>query len=595
MKKSVFAFLVSVLQCGTVVAQTSDKWVALTNSHFEIYSQKGGEPPYWALSWFERLRAALMQAAFLPGIARVANPPVVRVIGFRSAQEYIQYRIRPTADAYYAESNRRNYIVVPSLEPRYFALAAHEYAHFALHATGLKLPVWLAEGLAEYCSTLEFTVDGYTVGGDIAGRMQTLRREKWTSLEDLAESQAGSTVRQDNERFYAQSWALVDMLITSPEYQNRLAVFLASLNSGRSSREAFAQVYGKSFETVTRDLTRWLGRKRKKYSVAMDLPAPAISSHSALSVDQSDLLLADLLVAIGELGRARDRYAELVRQRPWDADIHAALGSIAFSQGKREEAVHEWRQALDNGLKDADLSFRYAEVAEEAGAPDAEVRAALRRAVELRPGFDDARFKLGLLESNAGNYPEAVSHFIAMSVPQGPRAYGYWAGLAYAYKELGRRSEAVAAAQKALREANTIEERQHALDIAYIARTDLKTQFVRDADGRVRLATTRVERGATDFNPFVEPSDRMQQSKGQLSEVLCEAGSLKGFRVLTANGLLTVTVPDPQHVLIENGPHEFFCGAVEKVNVRVDYALVDSVEGKSNILRAMRFGGAAGK
>ena len=250
---------------------------------------------------------------------------------------------------------------------------------------------------------------------------------------------------------------------------------------------------------------------------------------------------------------------------------------------------------MDNGLKDADLSFRYAETAEEAGAPEAEVRAALRHAVELRPSFDDARFKLGLLESNAGNYSEAVSHFLTMPIPHGPRAFGYWASLAYAYEELGRRSEAVAAAQNALREANTIEEREHALHIAYLARTDLKTQFVRDADGRVWLATTRVESGTTDFNPFVEPSDRMQQSKGQLSEVLCEAGSLKGFCVLTTNGLLTVMVPDPQHVLIENGPHEFVCGSIEKVSVRVDYAVVDSGEGKSNILRAMRFGGAVDK
>jgi tetratricopeptide (TPR) repeat protein len=583
--------LLFVLLCGTLSGQTPDPWVAVTNSHFEIYSQKGGESPYRALVWFERLRGVLLQGGFLPGIARAGDLPRVRVIGFRSIQEYNRYRMRPAADAYFAQRDRRNYIVVPSLEPEHFSLAAHEYAHFVLYATGLKLPPWLGEGLAEYCSTLQFTAGGYEIGGDIPGRMQLLKREKWIALAELLESQAGSSAQSDNARFYAQSWALVDMLITTPEYHDRLGAFIASLNSGHSSREAFAQCYGKSLEMVTEDLSRWVGRKQKKLFVALNLPEPAVGSRFALSLNQSDALLADLLVAMGEVGRARERYTELARRTPRDPDIHAALGSIAFRQGKREEAVREWRQALDYGLRDADLFFQYAEAAGEMGAPEAEVREALRRAVELRPGFDDARFNLGLLESNAGNYAAAVNEFVAMRVPQGARAYGYWAGLAYAYEELGRRGEAIAAAQKALQEAKTKEERQRATQIAYLASTDLKTQFVRDADGQVRLATTRVEAGTADFNPFVEPSDRMQQSRGQLSEVLCDAGRLKGFRVLTANGLLTVTVPDPQHVLIENGPHEFFCGEVEKVSVQVDYAVVDSAGGRSNTLRGMRFGG----
>jgi hypothetical protein len=123
----------------------------------------------------------------------------------------------------------------------------------------------------------------------------------------------------------------------------------------------------------------------------------------------------------------------------------------------------------------------------------------------------------------------------------------------------------------------------------YVATTEPKTQMVHDSDGRTRMTTTRVDRGATDWNPFVEPSDRMRRSSGQLSEVLCDASKLIGFRVLTANGPITLDVPDPHHVLIENGPDEYVCGEAQNRSVRVDYAILETGGGHKNILRGMTF------
>ncbi len=356
-----YPFALVLLLRGVLVADASDPWIAVTDSHFEIYSQTGGEAPQKALLWFERLRAIFIQGGFLPEIARPADLPVLRVIGFRSAQEYRQFRMPFSADAYYAGSSHRDYIVMPSLEPRYFATAAHEYAHFALHASGLKIPDWLGEGLAEYFSTLQFANGRYELGGDVLARMQTLQRKNWIALAELLDFTVASSGRQtrlDNARFYAQSWALADMLMTSPGYRTRLAAFIAGLNSGMSSRQTFAGIYGKSLDVVAQDLTRWFAHKRKTLVVRISVPEPPAISSATLSDHQSATVLADLLVVTGNLDRARIQYAEIARQAPYDPDVHAALGSIAFSKGEREEAVREWRQAIDNGLKDADLCFR---------------------------------------------------------------------------------------------------------------------------------------------------------------------------------------------------------------------------------------------
>ncbi len=176
-----------------------------------------------------------------------------------------------------------------------------------------------------------------------------------------------------------------------------------------------------------------------------------------------------------------------------------------------------------------------------------------------------------------------------MPVPHGARAFDYWAALAYAFTELDKRDEAVAAARKALSEATTEQDRERARQLAHFASTDLKMQFVRESEGRLQMTTTRVELGAADWNPFVEPSDRMRRSMGGISEVLCESGKLTGFRLVTADGPLMLSVPDPLHVLIENGPSEFSCGEAQAPAVRVDYAVVESGGEENNILRGMKF------
>jgi tetratricopeptide (TPR) repeat protein len=588
-KKIACRLALALLLHSILEAQGQGQWIGVTDAHVEIYSQAGGEAPERMLLWFERLRTVFVGGGFLPGIAPPADLPVLRVIGFRSAQEYGRFQLRSTADAYYVGDGHRNYIVMPSLQPRHFAMAAHEYAHFALHAVGLTIPSWLGEGLAEYVSTLKFVNSGYEIGGDLPARAQNLRRKNWIPLAELLDFRLESASSKDLDLFYAQSWLFADMLMTSPEYRGRLAEFFTELNSGSSSHEAFAKVYGKSLDVVGQDLAGWFTHKRNPLVVQSQIPKSVTTSPLALSETQSSAMLSDLLVVTGNLERAHRQYAEIALRTPHDPEVHAALGSIAFSKGERTEALREWHQALDDGLKDADLCFRYALAAEDAGAPQAEVKAALLRAIAIRPSFDDARFKLALLESNAGNYQAAVDQLRVMPVPHGPRGFGYWAAFAYALTELGKRDEAVAAAREALNEASTEQDREHARRLAYVATTDLKTQMVHDSEGRTQMTTTRVDVGTTEWNPFVEPSDRIRRSNGQLSEVLCDAGKLIGFRVLTANGPITLDVPDPHLVLIENGPDEYVCGEVQRKAVQIDYAVTESGGGSKNILRGMTF------
>jgi tetratricopeptide (TPR) repeat protein len=574
--------LLAALGCCTLVAQ----WTVAKNSHFEVYSQTGGETAQRAFLWFEQLRAFFQQESLVGGGLGDQGRPALRVICLRE-MEYEKYRLRPAVDSYYVLEGNREQIVMASPRSVTFDIAAHEYAHHVLQVTGWKLPPCLNEGLAEFYSTLRLTKGGYEVGGDLPVRLQALRRNRWLTLAELMNFEP--TTRKSAAIFYAESWALADMLVTSPPYAGHFREFVAELGRGLNTAEAFRKVYGKSLAEMAKDLEYWSGQPRSTRIVlnrSSELAKPDISE---LSARQSSVLLAQVSAMSGHLDQARLQYEDLLRETPNDADSRAALGAIALRQGKRDEAIKQWRQALNDEVKDAELCYRYALLAEEAGLGAPIVKAALARAVTLSPGFDDARYKLALLENDSGEYRLAAVQLRAMRVPVGARRYAYWTAMAYALTELDERDEAQKAAQQAVKAAETEPERLEARRLAYIAATDMKVRFATDAQGHAQMVTTRVQHGAMDWNPFVEPSDRMQKAAGKLTDVLCKSGKLTGFQVRTSQGPVMVEVLDPLHVLVSNGPSEFLCGRVPEKSVEADYAVIQEAGKTRNVLRGMTF------
>src|SRR5204863_8988570 len=111
-----------------------------------------------------------------------AKPIPVRLVAFGSAKEYEPYRLNEFAIAYYHETLDRDYIVMSRSGSETFPIAVHEYVHLLVRHSGMKLPPWLNEGLAELYSTLRPMGDKILVGELIPGRRQALLQEKWVRL-----------------------------------------------------------------------------------------------------------------------------------------------------------------------------------------------------------------------------------------------------------------------------------------------------------------------------------------------------------------------------------------------------------------------------
>lgn len=553
-------------------------WKLTKNEHFEVYAQASDQRARAILDWFEKLRAFFQQ----PGWTASATPRSsrVRVIVFASAEDYQPYRVRATADAYYVGAGESDYIVMAGSEAKSFGIAAHEYAHLVLRAAGLRMPPWLAEGLAEVYSTLRIDDRSTELGGPLRSRLQTLRNHTWMPLAGLTALPKESFERQDrsaNDVFYAESWALTGMLALSPGYASRFPRFVAAAGEGVPSLDLLSRIFGKSAEELTHDLGIWVGQGAPDtVQLPRVLPEGKVVEVADVAPLASRLLIAQLVLAEGEFDFAATLFQDLDRDAPHSPDVSAALGVIALHKGDAAGARHAWKRAIDEGIADAGLCYRYAILADQAGLGADEIRPALERAIALQSGFDDARYHLALLEKNAGRYEAALGQFQAIREVRDARVYAYWLALADTYNELGRREEAQSASERAAVYAITSAERARAAEQTFIAQTDVAVRFSHDAAGRPILVTARMPHQQSDWNPFIEPSDVIRRVQGTLREIDC--GSVTTIRVEAAGKVVALAIPDLQHVQMRHAPAEFTCGPQDPVaTVVVDYAAAGGI------------------
>jgi len=535
------------LWCVTTLAASD--WTLARSAHSEVYSQAGEGSARSMALLLERLHAFFSQTA---GVSLDHRPPV-RAIVFRSTEEYEPYRLRPSAGAYYMGSELREYIVMPDLGPRDPHVAAHEYWHLVVHASALRLPLWLEEGLAESFSTVRLAERDTEVDAEIAARFRNLRGRPGmplTALLDLSKESLLSDDRDAGSLFYAESWAFTEMLRTAPGYSAHLPEFFMAVASGKPSGAALIEVYGKPLAVLSADLRAWIEKRRVTPVTLPDAP-PETAGVEVVEPSRlvSGAILADLLAVAGKLDRAEALYGELAREAPDDPNVTAGLAGIARSRGDDAAARQLWRRSVDQGLKD-----------------------------------DDALYNLALLDNNAGEHEAALADLQAMRSIAPARQFGYWAATAYAANQLGRRGEAVAAADDARAYASTETERAQAGELRMIAQTDVVVQFTRDASGQLRLVNTRTPHGSADWNPFIEPGDQVRRAEGKLRAIDCGAETV--FAVETAAGLLRLRIPDPGQVQMRNAPAEYICGPQAPSDVSVVYAASGTAGG---VLRGLEF------
>jgi tetratricopeptide (TPR) repeat protein len=604
-------------------AGNAQKWLKLTSPHFELYTTAGERDGKAALLRFEQVRDFFIKV----GMPEPKLTQKVQIVGFDSTKEFEPYRPTENAFAYYQPGFNRDYIVMQNLGADTFPVAVHEYVHLLVRHSGLEVPVWLNEGLAEFYSTLKPWAGKVQVGELIQGHGYTLSRTKFLDLETLTTVDRNSPHYNEKSRtqiFYAQSWALVHMLQLSDFYRPKHGEFFRAITSGTRPAEAFQSIYGKSMEQVLKELNGYLRGDWFKVAYFDTKLERAIENPDIQPADpvQVGLTLANLLNRPDKQDAVGEMLGKLAADHPDNSDVAEAQGYHAWrTKGSYDAAKPFFEKAVKSGSGNARLHYDYAMMLRSSGA-DGEIQPLLERAVALQPEFPDAHFALAHVHYSAGEYAKVVAQLARMGTVDREDALNVFHLLADAYYRLGERDEAKKAAARAKQYADTPERLAQIEEfIEYLSGDGMPghTELVqlsgeeyaeyREA-GRSTEDPPRREGAAPGDRPRLTRrlSDTPMESEGysetpRFARMETIAGTLlvldclgePGARltVMAGRQMVPLLIADPTAVAITGVPgdtFDFVCGPQKPVSVSVEYEATENEElGTLGIVRAIQF------
>ncbi|MEP6716308.1 MAG: hypothetical protein ABJC09_12095 [Terriglobia bacterium] len=566
---SMRCFAVALLLTAALPAFGADRWLRLTTSNFELYSEGDEKASRDTILYFEQVRGFFIKAA---PVRFPAEFPV-RIIVFRNQEAFSRYSVNAIEVAYYAAGEKRDYIVMSDVSPESYAIAVHEYMHLIVRRSGLHIPVWLNEGLADVYSSLRPVKGGVAVGDLIPGRMKPLLGGEWLSFDSLTSADTHSSVYKESERvgmFYAESWALTHMLFLSPEYRDNFGKFVMALHRGKSSAEACQIAYERSPDAVFKDLQKYMAGKKlygRIFETTLGKPE-AQPVTATLSELDSRLMLADLLAATGKLDRARAEYQQLEQLAPGLPGVDQSLGYFALTAKDFPLAREYFEKAFAAGETDAQMCLRLAILEREAGAPAGKIIPALERAIHSRPDYADALIQLGLMKVRLRDFVGAIDVMMGIGNVTPEQAAPLFSGLAYAYLQTG----------------DLVNAR---------ANVELARKWIRNTQesaGVEKLAAFIDARGSGPLAPHA--GEKLVTVEGTLQTIDCTVTPHR-LHLLSGERSLSFLLPDPKAVEFTQpggGSVQLNCGVQQPRRLAVVYG-TGSVEDKfaAGVVRGIEF------
>lgn len=443
---------------------SADNWTKVSTPHFEIDTQLNSQDAVRALEMFEHTRAVFEQIGF----AHSLPDQPLRVMDLSSDAEYSRYLVKPGAYGCYQRGRRGDYIILRDLNPAHSTVAVHEYTHYVVEHSGLKLPVWLNEGVAELYSTLQVKGSECLVGQPQAGRLAALGTYRRLPIRVLFSADASSRYYNDPaamQIFYAESWALTHMLALAGGYAPHFNSFVQAISAGDSAEAALRGSYGKSVERIEADFDAYLRQKSfptASYAINLQLLAvePVIGP---LPKSELDLSAADLLASNATAGpEAINEVKALAQRHPNDSGFDETLGYVALRYNQADEARAHFATALEHQSDDPLTIYNSARLQQAAGAGPDDIIPLLERALALKPDYEPARIDLGFTAAHANRFDLALSTFSQLKTLNPKIAYEVLYTMAYCAIQLHRPAEASAYAAQAQQQARNAEQRDKA-------------------------------------------------------------------------------------------------------------------------------------
>jgi tetratricopeptide (TPR) repeat protein len=471
MKRPLLILLATLcLVLSTSTASAKDTWTSVRSQNFHLVGNASEKDIRQVAIRLEQFRLVFSR---LFKRARLNDSVPTTVVVFKSASSYRPFNPRASA-GYFQPGEDINYITL-SAETRSaadnpFAVIFHEYVHLLVkNNVSPNTPAWLNEGLAEYYSTLEVSKGDKAadIGKPIADHVFYLRQQKLLPLRTLfAVDHSSPHYNEQNKRgvFYAQSWALVHYLLLGKNRQRQpqLSKYFDLVSQGASQQQSFETAFGGDIDAIEKELKEYIGRNSYPYlNVPFDekLEVDATIQSSPLTEPQALAYLGDLALHspyLRELAETNlEKSVELDAANPM---AQASLGTLRMRQRRFAEAKEHLRRAVASDARNHLAHYYYAYALSREGMSEMglissyapavaeEMRAALVKAIQLKPDYPASYHLLAFINTVTGEYVDESIELLKRALVLSPGEERFHMALAQLYM----RKQDFAAARKVI-------------------------------------------------------------------------------------------------------------------------------------------------
>jgi tetratricopeptide (TPR) repeat protein len=522
-----------------------EPWIELRTANFTLFSNAPEKTVRRVGVDLERLRDALSQ--LVPGLA-LNSPSPTYIFVFKNAESFLPYqRVNDgrtlQSGGYFLARQLANYVAIyvyanytdQHRDER--LVIYHEYIHNVLRNNYASLPLWFHEGLAEYYSTFEVGKDTALIGLPIKEHVTWLRQNPMPPLASLFAVDEHSRDYNEATRrggFYAQSWALVHYLISgSPERRLQATESLRLAQAGTPPDQIFRRAFGADSVALERELSKYV--KSYLFPTTSATTRVPLRTEANLAMKVVPMAWVDVLFRLGDLlanisseqsAVATEHFQAILAEQPDYGPAMAGLGHLEELAGRAEAARPWYEKAAQLAPEDFFVQYRYGLNQIEEPGPDSlqKARAALKKAVLLRPDIGEAWARLGYTYQAADELPPEAIEAMETAHRLLPSRMDVAHNLAIAYARTGQRAKAEALIENVLvpraepemianaREALVDEDYARAETLVNEGHLDEALPLLEQLRDRTSLSSRKVEitariteiREAQSYNRFVD-------------------------------------------------------------------------------------------
>ncbi|MET0647039.1 MAG: tetratricopeptide repeat protein [Pyrinomonadaceae bacterium] len=462
-------------------ASAKDTWTSVRSQNFLLVGNASEKEIRQVATRLEQFRDVFRR--LFPNLKFNAPVPTTVVVfkndgSYKPFKPVVEGKVSEVA-GYFQSGDDVNYI---TLTPEHrgaenpFSTIYHEYTHLLVNNSlgPGAAPPWFNEGLAEYYSTFAIEEDRKVhLGRHIDHHILLLRDQKMIPLAQFFGITQYSLQRNKHDMrsiFYAQSWALMHYLILGNEGQRlpQLGEFLTLTKKGVPTDEAFRRAFQTDTAAMEKELERYVRASTfmsRVSTFAQKLEFDSQMTAAPLTDAQADAYLGDLLLHTNRLDDAAVRLQRALDLDPTNTMARASLGMARLRQKREAEAVVQLREAVAAGATNYLAHYYLAYALSRAGMGEnghmpggypeeaaAEMRAALRKAISLRPDFPESYHLLAWVQLVTGEGVAEGVQLIRQAVALAPGNQHYALILAQLYLRQEKFDEARRTAEPLTRE-----------------------------------------------------------------------------------------------------------------------------------------------